>query len=173
MSNFDNESETIELEADWGQSVDIEKEIETQLLEKGKLATCKIITMNNIGSGFFCKIPIKDKTIKMLFTNNYILNKDSIQIGKIIRYVYKGKMKEIEITEDRIYVTNDDLDYTGIQIFKNDGIEDFYEIDNENIKNPNEKYSNEDICIMQFPKDGLLTLKTGCLNKIIESEMKI
>ncbi len=75
MSNFDNESEIIGLEADWGESIDIEKETETQLLKKGKLATCIIITMNNIGYGFFCKIPIKDKTIKMLFTNNYILNK--------------------------------------------------------------------------------------------------
>ena len=72
----------------------------------------------------------------MLFTNNHVLTNELIQIGKIIEFQYKNEKKIIKITEDRFCGTNDDLDYTFIQIFKEDGIEDFYEIENEN-ENPN------------------------------------
>ena len=83
----------------------------------------------------------------MLFTNNHILNKESIQIGNIIKCVYENKIKKIEITKERFCNTNADLDYTCIQIFNDDKIEDFYEIEIEN----NDNYLNEDICIMQYP----------------------
>ena len=78
-----------EIEIDCGDNLEIDKETETKLFEKGKLATCKIITDNWNGSGFFCIIPIKNEKIKMLFTNNHILNNESIQIGKKIRCAYK------------------------------------------------------------------------------------
>ena len=82
-NNFENNSETIEPEGDCGDSIEIDKEIEKKLLEKGRVATCKIIIENNnYGSGFFCKIPIEVKkqifNIKMWFTNNHILNNESI-----------------------------------------------------------------------------------------------
>jgi hypothetical protein len=84
-----NKSETIDLEADYGDYLDIDKKTEKELFEKGKLATCKIITENANGSGFFCEIPFENKKIKMLFTNNHILNNESIQVGNIIRCAYK------------------------------------------------------------------------------------
>ena len=166
-----NKSETIDLEADYGDYLYIDKKTEKELFEKGKLATCKIIaTENNIGSGFFCKIQIKNKTIKMLFTNNHLLDNKSIQIGNIILYQYKKEEKTIEITEDRFCCTNADLDYTCIQIFNDDGIEDFYEIEIEN-KNPKDNYLNEEICIMHYPKGGNLTLTAGHLKEINNDEI--
>ena len=84
-----NKSKTIELERDCGDNLEISKETKTKLFEKGKLATCKIITENANGSGFFCEIPFENKKIKMLFTNNHILNNESIQVGNIIRCAYK------------------------------------------------------------------------------------
>ena len=165
-----NESNTLELEKDCGDNLEIDKEIETKLFEKGKLTTCKIITENGNGTGFFCIIPFKYETIKMLFTNNHVLNKESIKIGNIIKCAYKKEIKIIEITKERFCNTNADLDYTCIQIFNDDKIEDFYEI--ENNKNPKDNYSNEDICLMQYPKGGPLTLKTGHLKKIDEEEIQ-
>ena len=165
-----NESETNKLEGDCGDNLEIDEETKTQLFEKGKLATCKIITENNNGTGFFCIIPIKNEKIKMLFTNNHILNNESIQIGKIIKCAYKKKLKIIEITEERFCQTNAELDYTCIQIFNDDKIEDFYEIEIENNKNPN--YLNEDICIMQYPEGGPLTLKAGHLKKIDKAKIQ-
>ena len=166
-----NESKTLELEKDCGDNLEIDKETETKLFEKGKLATCKIITENGNGTGFFCIIPFKNEKIKMLFTNNHVLNKESIKIGNIIKCAYKNKIKIIEITKERFCNTNADLDYTCIQIFNDDKIEDFYEIENENNKNPKDNYLNEDICIMQYPK-GLLTLKVGHLKKIDKEQMQ-
>ena len=97
-----NESETNKLEGDCGDNLEIDKETETKLFEKGKLATCKIITENNNGSGYFCIIPIKNEKIKMLFTNNHVLNNESIKFGKIIEFQYKNENKKIKITEDSL-----------------------------------------------------------------------
>ncbi len=85
-----NESKTLLLEKDCGDNLEIDKEIETKLFEKGKLATCKIITENGNGSGFFCIISFNNEKIKMLFTNNHILDNKSIKIGNIIKYAYKN-----------------------------------------------------------------------------------
>ena len=156
-----------ELEIDGGDNLEISKETERKLFEKGKLATCKIITEKGNGSGFFCVIPFKNEKIKMLFTNNHVLNNESIQVGNIIKCAYKEKIKIIEITEERFCHTNSELDYTCIQIFNDDKIEDFYEIEIEN----NDNYLNEDICIMQYPK-GLLTLKVGHLKKIDKEQIQ-
>ena len=60
---------------------------------------------------------------------------------------------------------------TFVQIFNDDKIEDFFEIENENNKNPKDNYLNEDICIMQYPK-GLLTLKVGHLKKIDKEQIQ-
>ena len=160
-----------ELEIDCGDNLEIDKETETKLFEKGKLTTCKIITENNNGTGFFSIIPFKNKKIKMLFTNNHVLNNESIQVGNIIKCAYKEKIKIIEITEERFCHTNSELDYTCIQIFNDDKIEDFFEIENENNKNPKDNYLNEDICIMQYP-NGLLTLKVGHLKKIDKEQIQ-
>ena len=156
-----------ELERDCGDNLEIDKETETKLFEKGKLATCKIITEKGNGSGFFCVIPFKNEKIKMLFTNNHVLNNESIKVGNIIKCAYKEKIKIIEITEERFCHTNSELDYTCIQIFNDDKIEDFYEIEIEN----NDNYLNEDICIMQYP-NGPLTLKAGHLKKIEKEQIQ-
>ena len=157
-----------EIEIDCGDNLEIDKETETKLFEKGKLATCKIITQYCCGSGFFCVIPFKKKKIKMLFTNNHVLNNESIKVGNIIRCAYKENLKKIEITKERFCHTNEELDYTCIQIFNDDKIEDFYEIEIEN----NNNYLNEDICIMQYPKGGPLTLKAGHLKKIDKEQIQ-
>ena len=170
-TEIDNESEPIKLEADFGDSIKLDKEIEDLLYKKAKLATCKIITPKLNGSGFFCKLPLCNSYIKCLLTNNHVLNEDLIQLGRTIKIAYKRELKKIIITEERICVTSVLLDYTLIEILDKDKIEDFYEIDNNNYENPDQEYSNEDICIMQYPKGGALTLKSGHLTKIIKSRI--
>ena len=49
-------------------------------LEK-QTAICKILTGKGTGgSGFFCKLNMKNKTIIGLLTNNHILNEDKIKL---------------------------------------------------------------------------------------------
>ncbi len=104
----------------------------------------------------------------MLFTCNHVLKDESIKVGNIIRCAYKENLKKIEITKERFCHTNAELDYTCIQIFNDDKIEDFYEIEIEN----NDNYLNEDICIMQYPNGGPLTLIGGHLKKIEKEQIQ-
>ena len=143
--DLNSENEEYILEGICGDSLDIEEEIKEKLLKKAEKATCKIIVNNEIGTGFFCKIPFNNNKniIKVLFTNNHVLNEESLKIGKIIHILYKGASKTIEITKDRLVFTDSreykiGLDYSCIQIFDSDGIEDFYEIFNDNFSFENE-----------------------------------
>jgi len=132
-------------------------------LEKGK------------GTGFFCKL--NDMPFKYaLFTNNHILNESSIQKGKKINFEYYNEKKRIEITEERRVFTNEELDYTCIEIFKSDDINNYFEIEpelNEFNKEFIEK-NKPDIFILQYPNGNDISFSEGRMlslrnNKIIHS----
>ena len=83
-------------------------------------------TIDGFGTGFFCEI--NDNNIpfkKVLFTNNHILNKNSIKINKEIIFENCGETKIIKITKNRRAFTNEELDYTCIEIFDTDNINNF------------------------------------------------
>ena len=129
------------------------------------------------GSGFFCKLDENFFPFKYaLFTNNHILDESNIDIGKSIKfeclefdifnYEYKV-IKEIKITEKRRVYTNKELDYTCIEIFESDDIENFFEIDPDIFKyNNNEILENNDIFILQFPKGNDLSFSYGTIKLI-------
>ena len=171
--DLDSENEEYILEGKCGDSVDIKRAIKIKLLKKAEKATCKI-NSTKTGTGFFCKIPFNNNKniIKVLFTNNHILNKESLQIGKIIHILYKGDPKTIEITKDRLVFTDSrdykiGLDYSCIEIFDSDGIEDFYEIFNDNFSFENEKeiltvngyYNGEELSINSIKSGHLKEIK--------------
>ena len=155
-------------EAEIGDKVDIDEETNKQLIIKGKKATCKIFAKDEkgngiTGTGFFCKIPYFNTTKIVLFTNNHILNEESIKLGNEIKIAYQNKIKMIEITNERFCKTNILYDFTCIEILDEDDIEDFYEIEDYNNFN---NYNNEDIAISQYPKGGPMKVKTGHLIEI-------
>lgn len=101
------------------------KEIDN--LYKHEKSICKIKmetiinneTYNGTGTGFFCSIDVKDIPFKKaLFTNNHILNEQSIKVGKTIVFEFLKNTIDLEITENRRCFTNGNLDYTCIEIFK-------------------------------------------------------
>ena len=121
---------------------------------------------------FYRYISERKKRIKALLTNNHVLNEESLKIGKKIKILYKGQLKEIKITNDRLCFTDSrdykkGLDYTCIQIFNKDGIEDFYEYFEDNIK-----FEDEIASISGYPNGKELTVETGHL-KNIEKDYKI
>ncbi len=139
------------------------------LTEKGKKATCKIISKNKngdiiFGSGIFCKIQYFNKKIKVLLTNNHILNEDSIKKGNKIEFVYEEYNKIIEINNKRFCKSSPIYDFTCIEILDEDNIEDFYEIEEIN-KDYN--YKERPIAIVQYPGEGKMEIKTGHLVEII------
>ena len=117
-------------------------EIETEKLLSYKSATCKIKFEKGFGTGFFCeineeRIPFK----KALFTNNHILNENSIQ--NEIEFEYCGENKKIKIN-DRYKFTDKELDYTCIEIFENDGVNNYFKIERSFEK-------DSEIFILQYP----------------------
>ena len=135
---------------------------------------CKIVENNQIidafGSGFFCEI--NDNNIpfkKALFTNNHILNKSSIAINKEIIFENCDEKKSITITKNRRAFTNEELDYTCIEIFDTDNINKFFNIEKTIFNNKDDLIKNE-IFILQYPNGGELAHDSG---KIIDIEDNI
>ena len=100
-------------------------------------AMCKIVfkikkdgqIINYSGTGFFCEINNDNILIKKaLFTNNHILDENSIETNKEIEFEYLNEKKKIRITNDRKKITNNEFDYTCIEIFDSDKINNFLEL---------------------------------------------
>ena len=70
---------------------------------------CKILKGNKEGSGFFCKINIKGKEMKVLFTNNHVLNENKIKQNSIIEIQQNKNIYQIKISEDRFTSANEEL----------------------------------------------------------------
>ena len=137
-----------------------------------KDAVCKIITRDGIGTGFFCTINIKDYKMKILFTNNHILDKEKIKNGSNIEIEHDNKTKYIEINYKRFVCTNEDLDYTCIQIFDDDNFNKFFKIDDKiNYNNPYEEYKNEKFVIIQYPKGKDISSDEGFIENITNNNI--
>ena len=109
-------------------------------------------------SGFFCELynfPIK----YALFTNNHVLNEKNTKIGDIINIEYfkKNKIvkKKIKINEKRKVFTNEELDYTCIQLFESDEIKYYFQIDPIIFSEDKNFLENSEIFILQYPGNEL------------------
>ena len=110
-------------------------------------AMCMILSKDIFGNGFFIELDIKDIPYKKcLMTTNNILNENDIEINKEMTILYKNEVKIIEITKDRKACTGSSLNYnyTCIEIFDKDDIEDYFKIDNQIKENHKEKLEKED-----------------------------
>ena len=55
---------------------------------------CKIYCNSSTGTGFFTKIPYKNESIKLLMTNNHILDENEIKNNNIITYIIMKMIKK-------------------------------------------------------------------------------
>ena len=125
---------------------------------------------NGLGSGYFCILKnIYFPFQKALFTNNHILNKNSIILWEKIKLIYKQKSIIIEMTKKRNRFTNEKLDYTCIEIFDEDKITNFFDIDTSVINNKS-SLEDEEIFILQFNETKNLLFSSG---KILEIKNNI
>ena len=161
--------------------LDIEKEIivqghgkpikkeEINELFKFEKSMCKITSENlegnkGNGTGFFCEIdnfPIK----YALFTNNHVLNELNIEIGKTINFEYLENTayvkKKIKIKENRKVFTNNELDYTCIELLESDNIKNYFEIEPNLFKYDKSFLKNNDIFILQYPNGNDISFSYG------------
>ena len=133
-------------------------------LDKASKATCKIISKNGYGSGFFCLIPYLEKSnrlLHVLITCYHVLG--NVLNEKKIEIIINEEHKFISLEQRKIW-TNEELDFVCIEIKeKQDGINSFYFIDNNNFDN---NYLNEKALIFGINKNDK---KLGFSNGIIKS----
>ena len=121
-----------------------------------------------VGSGFFCYIP--SKKMKVLITNNHLIDQDFLNKGKKIKFSIEidGKQnnREINLEVERFKNTNKTLDFTVIEILENDYIESFFEINESALLTDEDKKGQ--IFALQYPKGGSLQISFG---NIIEKKI--
>ena len=123
------------------QPIPVSLEGTRRILYQMENCICKIHKDNStIGTGFFCEIPFNKNLLKVLITNNHVLNENEIESNKIINISIinkekKEEIKKIKIDNTRKKYTNKELDVTIIEIINKDEINNKYmEIDKEDIK---------------------------------------
>jgi hypothetical protein len=138
-----------------------------KLFIKGMQSMCKILVKkgnySGNGTGFFCKIRHPNINLgTVLLTNNHVLDSDFLKEGNIIEYEYNNNIiKNITLTKERRFYTNKEMDYTCIEIFESDNIDNFFEIDENIINEDYESLKNSEIFILQYPKGDEISFSQG------------
>ena len=140
---------------------------------------CKIYkSSKEKGTGFFCKIPLPDKTsINVLITNYHILNEEYLNSNKLIKYSMNNEENfyEILLDDSRKIYTNEELDVTFIEITKKDNIKHFLEID-EQIKHEKnfypELFDEKPIYILHYQEGENILVSYGIIKGIDNNEIK-
>ena len=152
-----------------------------EILNQMEKNICKIKIGEDQGTGFFCKIPFPDKNnmLKVIMTNNHIINKDILYKEDEMISIYIEEEKHIRKLNlnNRIKYTKkkEVFDITIIEIKEEDGINNFLELDDKIInniitnQNENDYFIDKTFYIPQYP-DGDLSVSYGimlsiCLDK--------
>ena len=88
----------------------------------------KIYSNNNSSTCFLCKLNLKNKPIKGLFTVSHIFN--SIKNVQI-KLSKSDLIKNIQLTNNRFICMDEELDYLFVEIFDEDNFENFLEINSD------------------------------------------
>ena len=129
---------------------------------------CKIKDLKNddefIGTGFFCYIP--SKNIRVFITNNHVIDQEYLNKEKELRIYYEErgveKEKVIDLQMKRAKYTNATIDVTVIEILEEDLIDEYFEVDEEFIKN--QEFLGKSVFNLQFPKGDNLKASFGRIN---------
>lgn len=150
----------------------IDDEAMSEYLEKAKYATFKIeLNDSKYGSGFFCKIPSKDDEnilINVLLTNEHLLEYDYVFSERDIKLIVNNKEKIISLKEERKRWSNKNLDYSCIEIIKQDKIKDLYGLDDKILKDDysNDIYLGKNILIFGIMKNKKRGHSDGLIKSI-------
>ena len=67
------------------------------IFQKMETQICKIECKDGHGTGFFCNIPYDwNINLKVLITNNHVLNQDDIEKGKRIKFSINNEKKNMK-----------------------------------------------------------------------------
>ena len=141
---------------------------------------CKIYCNDGShGTGFFCNIPFGwNNYLRVLMTNNHVLNKNDIQPGRVINFSLDNDYKEFNILIDntRKTYTNELYDVSIIEIKKDDKIDvdSFFDLDRQIFqKNIREIFRNSEIYLLHYPKWKKMEISPGIIKYINKDKTTI
>jgi len=163
-NSFSYEDEEDIIQNEQNPIVDIDK------ILTSKNCICKIEVVINgklsFGTGLFCYIPSKE--IRVLITNNHIIDNNFLEKEKelIIYFEEKEYQKKIIINlkSDRFKFSDKNLDVTVIEIVDEDLIDNYFEVDEEKISN--NEFLNESVVNLHFCQGEKLKMSLGKILKI-------
>jgi hypothetical protein len=130
---------------------------------------CKIkIDLNDnyykLGTGFFCQL---DNNIKLLLTNNHIINEIFLNSKKDLEIEIDNTTIIINLSIPRFKYTNKEFDFTIIEIIQQDNILHFLSLDNsENIN-----FENKQIFSLHYPKGKNLMFSFGKIKEMVDYKL--
>ena len=131
------------------------------LSEKADNSVCEIIKENGYGSGFICKIRYDKEEIYCLITNNHVITREMIICKDNIEIRVNNEIKRISLNGNRRIWTDEEIDFTCIEIKKEDKImekENMFEIDKNNY--------NKEYDIEEYDKRGIVIPSIGVTKEI-------
>ena len=117
----------------------------------------------SIGIGTCSFVFFRQMNFKFILTNNHVVSKEFLtSYDNIVIEITKIK-KEINLKKERVIYSNENLDFTIIQILESDFIDNYLEID-DSIWNSN--YENQTIYCLEFPQGKDLKFDIGEIKEI-------
>ena len=75
--------------------------MQTEITRQMKKCVCKIHISGGSRTGFYSQIPYKESNIKVLITNNHVLNANDILDNKLIIFSINNDILDIEMQKER------------------------------------------------------------------------
>ena len=142
------------------------QEIEKQNITK---AICKLKIIDksiSTGIGFFCEI--RSNEMKILITNNHLINQKFLDKKGKLTYIINNndeqEEKIINLDLERYTYTNEEYDYTIIEIIDEDNIDYFLTADEDLFSKIG--FKNERIFSFEYPKEEKISFSVGKITKI-------
>ena len=100
------------------------------ILDQMENCVCKMHVGKKKGTGFFMKIPYKNKELNVLITNNHVINDEKLEKGKNVTFSLNNEKTTInfKIDDTMKRYTNEILDITIIELKENDKINKFMDL---------------------------------------------
>ena len=114
------------------------------ILDQMRESVCKIHIEGKHGTGSFVQVPYDNQLLRLLITNNHVLNEQDIMPGNTIVLSLNNEkiFKKIKIESKRKKYTNKDLDVTIIEIKDEDNINKYISLDDKIMNNEIDIYND-------------------------------
>ena len=140
-----------------------------KILDQLMNCICKMKIKGGFGTGFFCKIPFRKGTKKVLMTNYHILNEKDFKENKVLNLTLNNDKETliIDLEINREIYFNKEYDITILEIREKDNIKDYLELDDNLFQDNIEiNYKNESIYILHYLSEKEAKASYGLLNNI-------